>query len=157
MMAAYVTCFGCSVDKNSCPKRQEIKEAIFSMSITSVKFKCAVRVPHFMTGERVEVSLPVYGSSMYDDDTCDIADYNGTIIRERSKPGSFKVKLDDGMSICGDYGPMPDASRSKTGYVAVIAKYIKRIDQKSQSVCPVCESVGGGHQDGYICHHMAAC
>lgn len=155
-MAAYITCFGCSENKDECARRAEIKEAIAGLSATSIKFKCDIRQPYFLTGQRVKVSLPAYGNKSENyDDLYDVAEYHGTVIRERKKPGSFKVKLDDGLSVCGDYGPMPDASNSGTGYVAVIAKYITRIDEPCQKVCLDCEAVGGGHEDGYICHFKA--
>ena len=143
----YHPCKGCAVDVKTCKRRDEIHSAIKGLSVTSVKFKCTERSPYFKTGERVWVTLPFWEPVGTDGDSeCHLAYFHGTVIYERNKLGSYKVKIDEGMDINDAGYVVPECLKSKTGYIAVLSKYMKSIDEPSLKVCKYCEGVDENHE-----------
>lgn len=51
----YITCTNCAVDKATCPRRAQIREAIAGCGFNSAKFTCKERKAMFRPGQRVNV------------------------------------------------------------------------------------------------------
>lgn len=134
-MGYFATCLNCAADKSTCTRLAEIRKAIKGMSVTSVKFKCADRTPHFKRGQRVQ-----FDWRYYDDDGSGegyIATFYGTIMREKPGNKRFSIRVDPNHE---DYDLKPADILKSPEFTSVRPADIQRIDEPDRLMCALCSA-----------------
>jgi len=145
-MAVYRTCFGCTTDTSTCPKRAAMQSAIKGLGVTSIKFECQDRTPYFHIGQRVFAFLGM-GEDRDEDDFPVFATFRGTVV-EDTKRGKFVVNLDHGPSECAEY-TCPDSLQGN-GFAKLTHSKIKPCGEPDRQVCGVCHKTKD--QEQVTCH-----
>jgi hypothetical protein len=130
----YRNCFGCQTDKKSCARRAEIRNAVGGTGITSVMFRCGLRVPAYRPGQRVRVTVPINGDWEGEE-----VSFGATVIRE--KPfGRFLVAVDHGPSVDYEDCISPECFENKSGFLKARLGHLSASDEPDRRLCPICEA-----------------
>lgn len=145
-MTVYRTCHNCAVDAGDCPTRKALRVALAGHRVTSVKHRCAERVPLFAPGNRVTVTWTI-------DEVADHPDNDGygpprwvahtwpaTVVAE--KGGKFIICVDD-VDSDGEY-PASEWLKTASRYAKVVAGKLKPLDEPKRLVCECGEVAGSG-------------
>lgn len=137
-MTAYRTCHNCRVDRATCPRLSAIKTQVAGLNLTSVKFKCADRVPLYAPGDRVMVTWTV-SLGDYPDEANDEM-WPATVVGE--KGSQFIICVDD---VDSDEGtPAKSYVHNDTLYAKASANRLAVMtggDNAPRSVCGLCGEI----------------
>ncbi len=135
----YRTCIGCVVDPKTCARRQEVARGMSGLGITSAKFRCDERAPHFSVGQRVLVSL-----ATWEYDELVEFEVRATVLKE-AKPGRFLLKVDEGKTACEEFDVEGVINNRETLVITATHSRLRLDpdDKRILRVCPTCVSVAG--------------
>lgn len=100
-MTYYKPCRNCAIDQNTCPNRQELKDAISGLYVTSLNFNCRDRRAMFEAGDRVSFPWTYWEESDYGESSANKLVFTGTVVCE--KGNRFIVRVDGGEGKPADY------------------------------------------------------
>lgn len=151
-MTYYHSCKGCSFSPVECDEREKIRSAIKGLHITSLKFKCANRLPFFLPGDRVSLKWRIFEEGDYDsygeaavDETT--AYFYATVLSEFSGT-RYIVRIDSGpcYSIEGNWDRVDAESvftRASKLIVKAKTRDMSHTDQPRIAVCQICGALQG--------------
>lgn len=141
-MAYYKPCKNCAVDKDTCPRRQEVAKAIAGHFITIVNFRCNLRKPLFHCGQRVRFVWTPWENDSEGGEGYGIGlTYHGTVIEEHGL--RFIVRVDEGASACSRQIDARDVFKSDTLVIKVKPSDMAALDEPDRALCPSCSAYEG--------------
>lgn len=154
-MSYFGTCFNCDADKETCSRRQHIREGIKGLGITSLKFNCPERLPKFHTGQRVKFSWRYYEQiSQYDHEEFTVEFY-GTIMREMPGNRRFSIRVDQEHE---DYDCSPRELLKNPEFTSVRPAEIEPLGEPDRAMCSLCRAYRGDPSDiERLCYSSGSC
>lgn len=136
-MTAYRTCHNCGIDRATCPRLSAIKTQVAGLNLTSVKFKCADRLPLYAPGDRVNVTWTV-GTEGYEEANDEM--WPATVIGE--KGSQFIICVDN---VDSDEGtPAKSYVQNDSLYAKASAQRLTPMtggDDTPRTVCGLCGEI----------------
>lgn len=148
-MTLYRTCVGCLSDKSPCVARDDLRERLKGIGVTSIKWKCKDREPRFVVGDPIW-ALTVEGQgSDHQEGGEPYRDYfPGTVIRDCGS--KLLVYIAPGSP--GRDGEEYSFAPSGNGFCKITLSRISKRDGERETICKACElPASKGHQNGYSC------
>lgn len=153
-MAKFRTCVGCKLADADCPARRDLVEAIRPFGVTSIKWRCASRVPIYPIGAPC-LALTFAGDSYGEWTAPDEYQepprywYPGVIVHQ-AVPTKFIVFIAKGTGPveCDEPNKYPFEPRNR-GFCKIPMSRLRPREGDRVAVCSLCWEVGG--------HHGAAC
>ncbi len=136
-MTAYRTCHNCALANAPCARRAAIAEGLSGLNVTSVKFRCAERVPLFTRGQRVTVTwnVPQKDEPGYEDWAQE--SWPATVIAERGS--KFQIVVDD---VDSDEGtPARSWMKNPTLHAKVTVAKLQPLNEPARDLCLDCDGV----------------
>ena len=141
---SYRTCHGCQIDKTSCGIRKKLRAAIKGHNVTSIKFRCADRVPAYIPGQRVIVTWQwADEESRYYGMSANPVSFKATVIDENPN-GKFRIYVDSGPCIHYEDHELtaPDCLEGN-GFAKVTVAKLEPLDEPARIICKHCDCVEG--------------
>lgn len=146
-MTHYATCVNCAIDKATCQRRANLREALKGSAVYSLKFKCAERTPMFNAGQRVEFNWSLWEADEYDSSELPMV-FHGTVIRERGS--KFVIQVDAGKDASGEGIEASEVFKKNDQLlIKVRPAKMRAIDEPARKVCELCYFVEGGEERCY--------
>lgn len=147
-MTHYATCFNCAVDKSACSRRAELQKALAGSHVTSVKFRCPDRQPHFTPGQRVAFDWKVWETDG-DEESCIHLTFHGTVLQE--KGSKFVVQVDAGKDATLEEIDASDVFKRNDALITKVRPAdMLPLNEPPRSVCLTCYQIEG--MDGIRCY-----
>ncbi|MDQ0132627.1 hypothetical protein J2T08_000528 [Neorhizobium galegae] len=144
-MTHYSTCTNCAVDKDMCPRRENLRKALKGSAVYSLKFKCPDRLPMFQPGQRVGFDWSLWDADDYDSSELPLT-FSGTVLRERGT--KFVIQVDSGPDTSGEGIQASDVFKKNDALLTKVrpAK-MTALDEPARKVCLTCYHVEGQAED----------
>lgn len=145
-MTAYLTCRGCASAKVKCEHRDAMRDRLKGLSVTSLKWKCAARVPRFVPGDPIWATT-WDGESADGYDQWSMEDFPAVVIRMLGANALVYIKPGvDGRD--SDY----KFQTANNGFCKITLSRLTPRDAPRDPVCEHCElPMSHGHQPNYCC------
>lgn len=140
-MAYYKPCKNCAVDKASCSRRAEVANAIASLSVTVVNFRCDARRPLFHAGQRVRFIWTSWEQDDFGNEDGLGLIFHGTVIEENGL--RFIVRVDDGPSACAEKIDARDVFKNDSLVIKVKPSDMTALSEPDRTLCPSCSAYEG--------------
>lgn len=144
-MTTYRTCVGCIDEKHDCASRDRLRKHLKGLGVTSIKWKCAMRV------DRVNVGDPVWAltvASTTDNDGEPYRDHFPAMAIRHC--GSKMLVFIEPGSLGRNEECKFDATHS--GFCKIPLSRISARDGEREDICKSCQwPASKGHAPGYIC------
>lgn len=151
----YRTCFGCVSHGKPCQSRDDIKNAVAGLGITSLKWKCAARKSSFERGDQVYVTTFNGEKNSWESEISYMSEFPGVVMHTNGT--KVNVYIAPG-AMCSDEEYAFEPTNGSLGYLSVpMSRLTMRCDEKAE-ICPTCNGVIGmnAHIDGYYCSRAKA-
>jgi hypothetical protein len=135
-MTVYATCHGCTF-KGDCRALTLLKKQIAGLGVTTVRHRCALRVPQFLPGDPVIVKTGTQGEGEYGPVWC-LSEFPGTFIQEERKGARVICFIKPGTE--GTTGDEFEPVNGKDGFVKVSRSRIRKGQSERMELkeCPGC-------------------
>jgi hypothetical protein len=152
----YRTCFGCKRAAAECERRQEVREAISGLGVTSIRFTCQAREPLFSPGDDVIVTWPMsfdgYGEA-------EDVPFMATVIGE-TRSGKYRIRVHPGPCLDDEEDIEAPQDLRSDGHARVSASRLRPAGGPRRRVCTTCGEIPGVTSDclngqSYLDNEMA--
>lgn len=146
-MAKFRTCIACKLAATDCEARRAFAAATRDLRITSVKWRCASRVPVFAPGDPCFARTVPFQQGHPDDEEPPKLEFPAHVIAQVSVT-RFIVFIDKGaLPIDDGYGEEFAFEPKGHGYCKIPLSRLRPREGEKRAVCPKCQEIDGKHAD----------